>query len=300
MYTSHGCPHRCVYCEFEGSKWNNRSAEDMFQEIKSMDKDVKFILINDNNFFENTQRAEKFIDLLNAHKIRKTFWAQARSQPLAKRKDLVAKLNTAGFILAIGVESPQDHVLKWLKKGYMRSVNNEAFENMKKTSIVIQAYYIIGNYKETREEILSITDYSHDNWIDFVCLNRLRCYPQSKLAGMIDKLDGIYIDKTDLRVYTDEVKKKELTKLTKIINNKFYLSRTIWRTLCKLSFLMNVPAVFRYFICSLVNLYVFKRNRKMIKFTDVVFRFNLLLPFDLLLNYFLRFLGRLVYGIKRR
>jgi hypothetical protein len=298
IYTSHGCPHRCVYCEFEGSKWNNRSAEDIFQEIREMDKDVKFILINDNNFLENTQRADKFLDLLKEHKIRKTFWAQARSQPLAKRKDLVAKLSAAGFILAIGVESPQEHVLKWLKKGFMRNINDEAFENMKRTSLVIQAYYIIGNYKETREEILDITDYSHDNWIDFICLNRLRCYPQSQLAGMIEKLDGIYVDKSDLRVYTDEVQKKELTKLCKIIVNDFYLSKTILRTLCKLSFIMNVPIVVRYFICSLFNLYVFKRNRKMINFTDALFRFNILLPLDLLLNYFLRLLGRLIYGIR--
>ena len=298
IYTSHGCPYKCAYCEFEGSKWHSRSAEDIFEELQKMDKDIKYVLINDNNFLEDVDRIMTLTDLIKKHKMKKTFWAQCRSTPLAKRKDLVAKLNEARFILAIGIESPQDHVLKWLRKGYTRKINDEAFENMKRTAIIIQAYYIIGNYQETREEVLEITDYSHQSWIDFICLNRLRCYPQSEMARIIEKLDGIYVDNSSLRVYTDQISREELTRLCKLIVNQFYLSKYLFRTFCKLSFHLNVPFVFRFLIISLFNIYLFKRNRKMIILTETLSRFNILYPLDLLFNSLLRLAGRVIYRIK--
>jgi len=298
IYTSHGCPYKCIYCEFEGSRWHSRTAEDLFEELKNIDKETKWILINDNNFIEDIERVIKLSDLLQNHRMKKKFWAQCRSTPLAHRIDLVEKLNSIGFILAIGVESTQDHVLRWLRKGYTRKINDKAFENLNRTSIIIQAYYIIGNYKETKSQILEIPDYSHKNGVDFICLNRLRCYPQSQLANIIENLDGIYVDKADLRVYTDEVSKDELTQLCKYIGKKFYLSKNLFRTVCKLSFHSDVPYILRFFIFGLINVFVFKRNRRIIELTEKFLRFNVFLPLDYIINSFLRLTGVLVYRIK--
>ena len=298
VYTSHGCPYKCTYCEFEGLRWHSRSAEDIFSEIKSLGDETEYILINDNNFLEDPDRALKLIDLLERSGIRKTFWAQCRSTPLAQRKDLVAKLDSMGFMLAMGVESAQDHVLKWLRKGYTKKTNDQALENMKHTSIVIQAYYIIGNYRETKEEILAINDYSHDGWIDFICLNRLRCYPQSQLAKIIESSNGIYADPEDLRVWTDEISKDELTRLCKYITKKFYLSKTLFRTLCKMSFHFNLSFIFRFAFFSFINIYVFKNSKKIEGFLRRFLGFSLFRAIDRLVNSMLRLAGKHIYGIK--
>jgi len=298
IYTSHGCPYKCTYCEFEGRKWHSRSAEDIFNEIKSLGPETGYVLINDNNFLEDPDRAIRLIELLEKNGIKKTFWAQCRSTPLARRKDLVERLNSMGFVLAMGVESAQDHVLKWLRKGYTKRTNDTALENMKHTSIVIQAYYIIGNHRETAEEMLAIKDYSHNGWIDFICLNRLRCYPQSALARIIEDSEGIYVDSKDLRVWTDEVSKDDLTSICKDITRQFYLSKTLFRTFCKMSFHFNLPYMARFAFFSFLNIYLFKSSRKMTAFLDRFLRFFLFRAVDSLVNASLRLIGRAVYGMK--
>jgi radical SAM superfamily enzyme YgiQ (UPF0313 family) len=298
IYTSHGCPYRCTYCEFEGQKWHSRSAEDIFNEIQSLGPETRHVLINDNNFLEDPDRAVELIDMLEKNNIRKTFWAQCRSTPLARRTDLIDRLNGMGFVLAMGVESVQDHVLKWLRKGYTKRINDQALENMKRTSIVIQAYFIIGNYRETEKEILEIIDYGHKGWIDFICLNRLRCYPQSALARIIEKTDGVFVDPQDLRVWTDEVSKEDLTRICKYITKRFYLSRTLFRTFCKMSFHFNVPRMARFAFFSFANLYIFQSNRKVTAFLDSFLDFFLFRAVDYALNGALRLAGRMIYGIR--
>ncbi|MEJ2110222.1 MAG: radical SAM protein [Acidobacteriota bacterium] len=298
IYTSHGCPYRCTYCEFEGLRWHGRSAEDIFEEIKSLGPETKYVLINDNNFLEDPDRAIKLIDLMKENGIKKTFWAQCRSTPIARRQDLVDRLNSMGFVLAMGIESAQDHVLKWLRKGYTKKTNDKALESLKHTSVVIQAYYIIGNYLETREEMLDIIDYSHNGWIDFICMNRLRCYPQSRLAKIIEETEGIYVDRQDLRVWTDKVSKDELTDICKYVTRKFYLSKTLFRTLCKMSFHFDLSYIARFAFCSFINIYLFKSSKKMTAVFDRILGFFLFRLMDRIFNSFLRLTGRVVYGIK--
>jgi len=298
VYTSHGCPYRCTYCEFEGQRWHSRSAEDIFDEIRSLGEESRYVLINDNNFLEDPDRAIRLVDLLEEAGIRKTFWAQCRSAPLARRPDLVARLNSMGFVLAMGVESAQDHVLRWLRKGYGKETNDRALENMKRTSIVIQAYYIIGNHRETAAEMLEIIDYSHKGWVDFICLNRLRCYPQSRLARIIADTGGIDVDPVDLRVWTDQVSKDELTRLCKRITREFYLSKTLLRTLCKMSFHFNLSGFARFAFCSFANIYLFKGSARVTGFLERLFGMAPFRIADAAVNALLRLAGKLVYGIR--
>jgi len=300
IYTSHGCPYKCTYCEFEGLKWHSRTAEDIFNEIRSLGPEIEYVLINDNNFLEDPDRVIKLIDLMQQSGIKKTFWAQCRSTPLARRKDLVDRLNTMGFVLAMGIESAQDHVLKWLRKGYTKKINDMALENLKRTSIVIQAYYIIGNYRETGEEMLAITDYSHEGWIDFICMNRLRCYPQSQLAAIIENTERIYVDKEDLRVWTDEVSKDELTRICKYVTKQFYLSGTLFRTLCKMSFHFDLSYIARFAFFSSINIYLFKSSKKVEAFLNKALRFVLFRAIDCIVNALLRLAGKHIYGINAR
>jgi hypothetical protein len=298
IYTSHGCPYRCTYCEFEGLKWHSRTAEDIFSEIESLGPDTKYVLINDNNFLEDPDRAIRLLDLMQQAGIGKTFWAQCRSTPIARRKDLVDRLNAMGFVLAMGIESAQDHVLKWLRKGYTKKINDMALENLKRTSVVIQAYYIIGNHRETRDEMLDIIDYSHEGWIDFICMNRLRCYPHSQLAAIIENSEGIYVDKEDLRVWTDQVSKDELTRICKYVTKNFYLSRTLLRTFCKMSFHFNLSYMARFAFFSFINIYLFKNSRKVEAFFRKALGFILFRAIDSAINSVLRLAGRRLYGIR--
>lgn len=300
IYASQGCPFKCIYCEFTEKKWISRSVESIIEEIKTMDRDTEIVFFTDNNVFHDMDRMDKLCDALKREGIKKEFLAQCRVESLAKKPDVVKKLGEAGFTVGVGIESFNDDVLHWLKKGYRSDLIFKAFENVKQTDILALGFFIIGNYKETREDMLRIADNAAKAGLDFISVGRLLCYPKTELHGIIQKLPDYHIGDRNI-VYSDYYAISDLNRIRKEINRRFYSATHLARIIFRFSYHFNLPKVIRQMGLEFILKGIFKKQRQIDRLLYLTSRYNILYPVDLLLNSILRIGGRIFeYAISRR
>ena len=135
----------------------------------------------DDVFTHQPDRVAEICDLLIAKRIRKHYIVNARAE-IAKRPDVIRKMEQAGFLaLLIGVESTQDATLKSMGKGFTIEQIRQWFEVLRKSKMIINAYFIVGNIGETEEQMLSTASFARSIGVDLIHVSRLRSEPYSGL-----------------------------------------------------------------------------------------------------------------------
>ncbi len=204
---SRGCPFNCKFCSFAVNpwgvkrRWTPRSAESIVREIEQIDADLIFFV--DDVFTHQPDRVVEICDLLIAKRIRKHYIVNARLE-IAKRPDVIRKMEQAGFLaLLIGVESTQDATLKSMGKGFTVEQIRQRFEVLRKSKMIINAYFIVGNIGETEEQMLSTASFARSIGVDLIHVSRLRNEPYSGLSELVEQTPGYHID-ADGFVYSDD------------------------------------------------------------------------------------------------
>ena len=234
---SRGCPFNCKFCSFAvnpwGVKrcWTPRSAESIVREIEQIDADLIFFV--DDVFTHQPDRVAEICDLLIAKGIRKHYIVNARTE-IAKRPDVIRKMEQAGFLaLLIGVESTQDATLKSMGKGFNVEQLRQRFEVLRKSKMIINAYFIVGNIGETEEQMLSIASFARSIGVDLIHVSRLRNEPYSGLTELVEQTPGYHID-ADGFVYSDDYSAQHIANLRKRIDRRFYSPLHVARVVIKL------------------------------------------------------------------
>lgn len=222
---SRGCPFNCKFCSFAvnpwGVKrcWTPRSVESIVSEIEQIDADLIFFV--DDVFTHQPDRVAELCDLLIAKRIRKHYIVNARLE-IAKRPDIIRKMEQAGFLaMLIGVESTQDATLKSMGKGFNIELVRQRFEVLRKSKMIINAYFIVGNIGETEEQMLSTATFARSIGADLIHVSRLRHEPHSGLGELIERTPGYHID-ADGFVYSDEYSSQHIAELRKRIDLRFH------------------------------------------------------------------------------
>jgi radical SAM superfamily enzyme YgiQ (UPF0313 family) len=222
---SRGCPFNCKFCNFAvnpwGVKrcWTPRSVESIVREIEQIDADLIFFV--DDVFTHQPDRVAEICDLLIAKKIRKHYIVNARLE-IAKRPDVIRKMEQAGFLaLLIGVESTQDATLKSMGKGFTVEQVRQRFEVLRKSKMIINAYFIVGNIGETEEQMLSTAPFARSIGVDLIHVSRLRNEPYSGLGELVEQTPGYHID-ADGFVYSDDYSSQHIANLRKRIDRRFH------------------------------------------------------------------------------
>ena len=222
---SRGCPFNCKFCSFSinpwGVKrcWTPRSPESIVREIEQIDADLIFFV--DDVFTHQPDRVAEICDLLIAKRIRKHYIVNARLE-IAKRPDVIRKMEQAGFLaLLIGVESTQDATLKSMGKGFTIEQIRQRFEVLRKSKMIINAYFIVGNIGETEEQMLSTASFARSIGVDLIHVSRLRNEPYSGLSELVEQTPGYHID-ADGFVYSDDYSAQHIANLRKRIDRRFH------------------------------------------------------------------------------
>jgi radical SAM superfamily enzyme YgiQ (UPF0313 family) len=222
---SRGCPFNCKFCSFSinpwGVKrsWTPRSPESIVREIEQIDADL--ILFVDDLFTHQPDRVAEICDLLIAKRIRKHYIVNARSD-IAKRPDVIRKMEQAGFIaLMIGVESTRDTTLKSMGKGFTVEQIRQRFKVLRKSKMIINAYFIVGNIGETEEQMLSTASFARSIGVDLIHVSRLRSEPYSGLSELVQQTPGYHIDAEGF-IYCDDCSSEHIANLRKRIDLRFY------------------------------------------------------------------------------
>lgn len=222
---SRGCPFKCKFCNFSmnpwGVKrtWTPRSAESIVREIEQIDADL--ILFVDEIFTYDADRVAAICDSLIARGIRKHYVVNARLE-IANRPDVLAKMEKAGFIaLMLGVESTQDPTLKSMGKGFTIAQVRERFAVLRRTKMLLNAYFIVGNIGETEEQMLSTAAFARSLGVDLIHVSRLRSEPYSGLNELVAQMPNYHVD-ADGFVYSDDYSSAHIAELRKRIDREFY------------------------------------------------------------------------------
>jgi radical SAM superfamily enzyme YgiQ (UPF0313 family) len=270
--TSRGCPYHCKFCNFSNNplgqkrKWAGRSAESVVRELESI-KSVN-VLITDDNFAVDMKRVEKICDLILQKGIRKNIAAAVRID-ICKYPAVVNKMYRAGIkVLMIGFESATDRVLKMIDKGFTTGEALEALRIIKRQNFYIHGYFIIGNFTESREDMLKIIDYAGKLDLDTFDAIILRTDKYSPINDIIRDYPDYHIETNDyeMQIYSDRFSINDLLDIQDEIVRKYFTPGRVLKVFRKLLSLniFGVHQLFRYTgyqVNKLLLPLIFKRSR---------------------------------------
>ncbi|OGP18144.1 MAG: hypothetical protein A2V21_308055 [Deltaproteobacteria bacterium GWC2_55_46] len=184
MFTSRGCPYRCVFCASSRywTKTRFASASYVAEEIKELyyDYGAKIISFYDDLFIVNRKRVKELRDILDAEGLlgKVSFSCSARANLVDD--DMARLLKDLNVVsVALGLESGHQRVLKYLKGGNISvEANRSAVELLARNGITPNAAFIIGSPDETREEMMATYDF-----IRSVPLRNFNVYVMTPLPG---------------------------------------------------------------------------------------------------------------------
>jgi len=168
METARGCPYRCDFCsvwKFFQGKCRMRSPERVLAEIQTIRE--KFVFLADDNFLMSVPRAAEIARMILAHKIRKRFTFQARSDSIVQHPEIIPLLRKAGFWkVFIGFEKIEESAMAELNKHNSVRNNEEALKILRAHGMEVIAAFIIdpsfqaSDFRRLRQYILDRKLYS--------------------------------------------------------------------------------------------------------------------------------------------
>jgi len=193
IYTSRGCPGKCVYCAAHniwGNRWISRSADDVLDEIEFLVETygIREIHFLDDNASVNRKR---FFDICQGIIDRNLDVTWACPTGLAiwtLDEHVLRKMKTAGcYKLCFGVESGHPETLKFIRKSLNMERTKDLIKTASKMGFWIQSTYIIGFPYETPEQIETTIRYALSTYSDFINFLLLIPYPGTEIFKIMEK-----------------------------------------------------------------------------------------------------------------
>jgi len=233
MLTSRGCPFKCNYCvipNMNSALYRRRSVESIVDEIEHIleDYDVGGILFVDDNFTINVRNTIRLCDELLRRRIDILWWCQSRADTLLKHEEMVDKMAQSGcYMVFLGLESPNERVLKAYYKKLKGDEGERVIRLLEKYGIKTLGSFMMGEIKETEEEVENTINYATQIDLDYAQFSILTPFPGTKLFSMIK--DRIFHFNWDLfdgahSVFKlDYLTKEQIEGLLRKAYRKFYL-----------------------------------------------------------------------------
>jgi len=130
--TARGCPFKCSFCSVwksVGGHFMVRSAEDVFEELKSLPKDVRFVFFADDNTFVNVKRANRLAELIENSDLKLQYSGYCRSDTIVRYPEMIERWHKIGLVnLCVGFEAVDNEQLKKINKKNKSDINQQAAE----------------------------------------------------------------------------------------------------------------------------------------------------------------------------
>lgn len=158
--TARGCPFRCNFCavwKFHHGKCRFRSPELVLEDLKSISSRV--VCFVDDNFFANLERAKRLGKLIKDAGIKAQYWAQVRSDSVARRPDIMAQWAKVGLdSVLIGLEKFRDDELASVNKRNTIQTNEEAIKVCHDNGVDVWGAFIV-DPQWTAADFSALIDY---------------------------------------------------------------------------------------------------------------------------------------------
>jgi len=236
MFTSRGCPYRCLFCDrptFE-KFFRARSAKNVVDEMEECKKmGIKEIFIYDDTFGVDRQRVIDICKEIIKRNL-KIFW-DVRTRVNTVDTELLKKMKKAGCQrIHYGVEAGTQKILNVLRKGITLEQVEKAFEWTKRAGIETAGYFMIGSPTETKEDILKTIKFMKKLNPDYVHITITTPFPATDLYRIALEEKVISHDvwqefaKNPLPdfippIWEKEISREEMFSLFKTAYRSFYL-----------------------------------------------------------------------------
>ena len=191
-FTSRNCPFQCIYCvpssltfarEIENKRFNGHKPPISYRSPESVDQEMKMlhelgyqaIGFMDDNFIWNEERTRQLCDIMKKYNM---LWGcQARvdaiTEPIAKM------LGESGCCYVdLGVESFNDEILKYVRKGITTEQIYQAIGMLKKYNVPVKLNVLIGSSPlETKETLRHTLKEAKKLKVDQVMFNIVSPFP---------------------------------------------------------------------------------------------------------------------------
>ncbi|MBM3237649.1 radical SAM protein [Candidatus Poribacteria bacterium] len=221
------------------TNYRERSAESVLDEIQQLaDAGFQVLYIVDDNFMVNERRVHAIMDGIIKRGVKMAILAQGRVHPCSEA--LYQKMKAAGVqLLSYGLESGNQDVLNFYRKGTTIEQAQRALELADKCGIFTHGNFILGAPIETREHIERTIRFAQELPLDAAFFSVLNYTYGSELWNIAHQKGLIEIYESD--VYADKKRglgqfsKQELERFCQKAHYQFYFRPTLWaRYLSKL------------------------------------------------------------------
>lgn len=238
IFSSRGCPSRCIYCVFSqvlfGKNYRKRSAQNLYDEFDYIAKEfpeVKEILIDDDNFAVDQKNVQEFCKLMIDSKLNLKWVVQCR---ITLKFETMVLMKKAGCrLVVVGYESGNQTILDGMHKGITLDQSLKFNEAAKKAHMRVHGCFMVGNPGETKETMMETLEFSKKLRMDTVQYFPLIVYPGTEAytwakqnnyitAKSYDEwltVDGMH----NTVISTPEVSSQELVDFCNYARKKFYL-----------------------------------------------------------------------------
>ena len=164
LFTSRGCPYKCIYChDIFAKQFRAHSAERVVEELEYLNK---YFGLKDFEFYDDTfnfdkDRTRRICDLIveKGLKINLYFPNGLRSDRL--EKDIVEKMAKAGTkVMCFAIETVSERLQKLLRRNLKFENINNMIQVAVKNGIHAEGFFMLGHPTETKQEMMATIDFA--------------------------------------------------------------------------------------------------------------------------------------------
>lgn len=267
IVVSRGCPQQCTYCLtpiISGKQFRRRSIKNIIEEIKEC---TELHGISDFFFRADTFNMDKAWVMQLCEAITKTnlkinWVANSRVTPLDDEM-LKAMKDSGCWLIALGIESGSQTTLNRIKKNIKLEQALKTINLIKKHKIQIYAFFIIGFYWETQDDIKKTIDFALKINCDFYEIHIATPYKGTALYNdmkeqqIIEESTQAGFDYFLTQKYTQgHLTNQQIQTFRKLALRKIYLRPSyVFKRLIKLRNPNEIAAYAKYGLMLLKNIF---------------------------------------------
>jgi len=191
IYTTRGCPHRCIYCSIRnvGARgFRARSPQRVVDEMEYLVRrfGIREFSIVDDNFAFDPKRALAICDEILARKLDIVWLCGQGLRADNVDYELMVKMKESGCrVVAMGVETVNPETMKVLKRGLTLERIEEAIVAAQRAGLIVKTFNLIGGPGETFQDAMNLIEFNKRLKVDIPGYGVYQVFPGTELVDWV-------------------------------------------------------------------------------------------------------------------